>query len=215
MEEIEQLNIFRKYEKEESAKKEKDTTINSLSPFDFYNEIKNLEKILEEWEEKRKSYIRLMFKLSLIGTSAGLAFALGIAFYYTLESFTIQSFLNTFFKFDTLKPIFAAMGLTSYYVWAIATTEYKEEKEELNIASLKLHFLKKCEERITREELNVLYEKLAIYGEKIKKYAKKYNKGKWGMEERKMLIEDNINPKIFESFLEEYTRTRKRNKEDL
>lgn len=44
---------------------------------------------------------------------------------------------------------------------------------------------------------------------------KNTKKGNRGIEEREMLIQDNIDPTTFENYLEEYTRKRKKNKGEL
>lgn len=91
----------------------------------------------------------------------------------------------------------------------MGTTDYQDTKRILNIDSLKLYFLKNNQEFLrNREDLNELFEKLTKYGEKIEKYVKKYKRGKWGTQEREMLLEDNIDVQTFENYLEVYTRKR-------
>ncbi len=104
----------------------------------------------------------------------------------------------------------APLLLGLYYSWAIGTTDYQETKINLNVASLKLHFLKYNNELLrNREGLNEFFEKLSKYGEKIGKYMKKYKKGKWGIREKEMLAKDNLDIQVFENYLEEHTRKRK------
>lgn len=212
MENLQQPSIFMNLENHNSFSETEKATENTLDNFVFYEEIKKLEKKIEEWEAKRKSYVKLMFTISTKLLETGFALSIGVAIFSTLENLTIQNFIENFLQPINLYSFYVApilLGL--YYYWAIRTTDYQEVKRILNIASLQLHFLKNNLENIrSGEDIEKLFEKLTKYGEKMDKYIKKYKKGKWGMQERESLAKDGIDTQIFENYLEEYTRKRNR-----
>lgn len=184
---------------------------NTLDYFVIYDEIKKLEKTMEEFEKKRKLYLKLIFTIPAMSITMGFVLSIGVAVFSNLENLTIQNFMETFLLQRNLYSFFIVPTLLGlYYSWAIGSTDYKEEKSILNIASLKLYFLKNTPEILrSREDLNEFFEKLSNYGEEMGKYIKKYKKGNWGMQERDMLAKDNIDTQTFENYLEEQTRKRK------
>ena len=185
MENLQQPSILN-LENHNSFSNTEKTTENTLNNFVFYEEIKKLEEKIEEWETKRKSYTKLMFTIPTKLFKMGFVLSIGVAIYSTLENLTIQNFIENFLQPINLCSFYVAPTLVGlYYYWAIRTTDYQEVKRILNIASLQLHFLKNNQENIrSGEDLEKLFEKLAKYGEKTDKYIKKYQKGKWGMQEK-------------------------------
>ncbi len=184
---------------------------NALDNFLVCDEIKVLENTIQELEEKRKSYAKLMFTIPTMSLAMGFTLSIGVAIFSTLENLTIQNFIENFLQPINLYSFYGVPILFGlYFPWAIGTTDYQAIKRLLNIASLKLYFLKNNHEILrSREDLNEFFEKISKYGEKIGKYMKKYEKGKWGMQEREMLVKDNLDIQIFENYLEEHTRKRK------
>ena len=184
---------------------------NTLDNFVICDEIKKLEDTLKELEEKKKSYVRLMFTIPTISLAMWFTFSIGIAIFSTIENLTIQNFIENLFLPRNFYSCYVGSILFGiYYSWAIGTTDYQFTKMNLNIVSLKLHFLKYNHELLrSREDLNEFFEKLTKYGEKIGQCMKKYEKGKWGIKEREMIAKDNLNIQTFENYLEENTRKRK------
>ncbi len=217
MENLQQPSTVMNLENHNSVLNTEKTTENTLDNFVFYEEIKKLEKKIEEWEAQRKSYAKLMFTIPTISLGAGFALSIGVAIFSTLENLTIQNFIEIFMQPINLYSFYVVpilLGL--YYSWATGTTDYQAVKRILNIASLQLHFLKNNQENIrSGEDLEKLFEKLTKYGEKMDEYIKKYKKGKWGMPERESLAKDGIDTQSFENYLEEYTRKRNRTKGGL
>ena len=210
MEDLQQPIILMNLENQNNLSKKEKTKENALDNFVFYEEIKKLENKIEEWEAQRKSYAKLMFTIPAILLGMGFTLSVGMAIFSSLENLTIQNFIENF-----LLPInlfsFGVPTLLGFCLsWATGTIDYPVIKRILNTASLRLHFLQNNQENIrSKEDLDELFEKLAKYGEKMEKYKKKYKKGKWGLQEREMLANDNIDTQTFENFLEEYTRKRK------
>lgn len=184
---------------------------NALDSFFVCDEVKELENTIKELEEKRKSYVKLMFTIPTMSLAMGFTVSIGVAIFSTLENLTIQNFIENFLLPRNLYSFYGVSILFGlYFSWAIGTTDYQAIKRLLNIASLKLYFLKNNHAILrSREDLNEIFEKLFNYGEKIGKYIKKYKKGKWGIEERELLAKDNLDIQIFENYLEEHTRKRK------
>lgn len=182
-----------------------------LDNFEIYDEIKKLENTLAELEEKKKSYAKLIFTIPTISLAMWFTLSIGVAIFSTLENLTFKNFIENLLLTGNLYSFYLIPSLFGlYFSWAIGTTDYQDIKRLLNIASLKLYFLKYNNELlISREDLNEFFEKISKYGEKIGKHMKKYKKGKWGIQEREMLIEDNLDIQIFENYLEEHTRKRK------
>lgn len=162
-------------------------------------------------EDIKQTSVRLMFTMPAISLGMGFTLSIGVAIFSTLENLTIQNFIENFLQTRNLYSFYIVPILFGfYYSWAIGTTDYPVVKRILNIASLQLYFLKNMQETLrNKEDLKERFEKLTKYGEKVGQYAKKYKKGKWGMQEREMLANDNIDTWTFENYLEEYTRKRK------
>lgn len=185
----------------------KNITLDNLTICD---EIKKLENTIEELEKKKKSYARLLFTIPSVSLAMGFSLSIGVAFFSTLENLTIQNFIENLLLPRNLYSFYVVPILFGlYFSWATGTTDYHDIKRLLNIASLKLHFLKYNHELLrNREDLNEFFEKLSKYGEKIEKYRKQYEKGKWKIQEKEMLAKDNLDTQIFENYLEENTRKR-------
>ncbi len=183
----------------------------ALDNFLICDEIKKLENTLAELEEKKKSCVRLMFTIPSMSLAMGFTLSVGVAIFSTLENLTIQNFIENLLIPRNLYSFYITPLLFGlYYSWAIGTTDYQEIKSKLNIASLKLYFLKNNYEMLrNRGDLNEFFEKLSKYGEKMVEYMKKYKQNKWGIQEREMLAKDNLDIQIFENYLEESTRKRK------
>ncbi len=215
MEDIKQPSIF--VNNDNQSIKIEGSKANALDNFTICEEIKNLENKIEEWEEKRKSYARLMFTIPTMSIAMGFTLSIGVAIFSTLENLTIQNFIENFLQTRNLYSFYVVPILFGLYLsWATGTTDYLELKNILNTASLQLYFLKNTQGTLrNKEDLEELFEKLAKYGGKVGQYAKKYKKGKWGMQEREMLANDNIDTQTFENYLEEYTRKRNRSKGEL
>lgn len=203
-------NIFYNDKNINQASEFMDKKENVLDNFLVYDEINKLENTIKELEEKRKSYAKLMFTMPAISLGMGFTLSIGVAIFSTLENLTIQNFIENFMLPRNLYSFYVVPLLFGLYLsWATGTTDYQAIKRLLNIASLKLHFLKYNHELLrSRKDLNELFEKLSKYGEKIEKYIKKYKKEKWGIKEREMLAKDNLDMQIFENYLEEHTRKR-------
>ena len=197
--------------KNNQAEERKQEKENVLDRFEISNEIKNLENKIEEYEQKRKGILRLMFATPTMSLAMGFTLSIGVAVFSSLENLTIQNFLENFLAERNLYSFYVVptvFGL--YYSWAIGTTDYSEIKRILNITSLQCYFLKNKQANIKEsKDLKIFLEKLVTYGEKMGKYLQKYKHGKWGIEEREKLSKDNIDPQTFENYLEEYSRKRK------
>ncbi len=65
---------------------------NALDDFLLCDEIKDLENTIKELEEKRKSYVRLMFTMPTISLAMGFTLSIGVAIFSALENLTRFNF---------------------------------------------------------------------------------------------------------------------------